>query len=208
MPTLGLETRIVDADVYENSIRRFREDKILLPRFSELADPRSIPEEIRQRLAEIDPDSPQPLNLFRIHWYNPLRKGRFRISPQYLELPSSLTGVAARIAVLPADTFPMIHAHKVLASYGCLAPRVITGQFDPFSQRAVWPSTGNYCRGGIAVSRILDCRGVAVLPEGMSQERFDWLEQWVADPQDTTPRDTGGMTKEERTWSAHRIFPA
>ena len=41
---------------------------------------------------------------------------------------------------------------------------------------AVWPSTGNYCRGGVAISRILGCRGVAVLPEGMSRERFEWLE--------------------------------
>jgi len=48
----------------------------------------------------------------------------------------------------------------------------------------VWPSTGNYCRGGVAISKILGCRGVAVLPEGMSQERFDWLSQWVSAPED------------------------
>jgi cysteine synthase len=99
-------------------------------------------------------------------------------------LPSSLTGVDARIVVALGDRFPMIHAHKVLAAYGCLAPRVVTGQFDPTSHRAVWPSTGNYCRGGVAISRIMGCRGVAVLPEGMSRERFTWLEDWVADPAD------------------------
>jgi cysteine synthase len=78
----------------------------------------------------------------------------------------------------------MIAAHKVLAAYGCLAPRIVTGQFDPTAHRAVWPSTGNYCRGGVAISRIMGCRGAAVLPEGMSRERFDWLEGWVADPAD------------------------
>ena len=78
----------------------------------------------------------------------------------------------------------MIGAHKVLAAYACLVPRLVTGQFDPAQDRAVWPSTGNYCRGGVAISRILGCRGVAVLPAGMSQERFDWLERWVADPAD------------------------
>jgi cysteine synthase len=78
----------------------------------------------------------------------------------------------------------MIHAHKVLAAYGCLAPRVVTGQFDPKRHRAIWPSTGNYCRGGVAISRIMGCRGVAVLPEGMSRERFEWLEKWVASPDD------------------------
>ena len=78
----------------------------------------------------------------------------------------------------------MIHAHKVLAAYGCLAPRIITGQFDPTRHKAIWPSTGNYCRGGVAISRIMECRGVAVLPEGMSRERFEWLDRWVSDPDD------------------------
>jgi cysteine synthase len=72
----------------------------------------------------------------------------------------------------------------VLAAYGCLAPRLVTGSFDPSQQRAIWPSTGNYCRGGVAISRLLGCRGVAVLPEGMSRERFDWLARWVIDPAD------------------------
>ncbi|MDH3248499.1 MAG: pyridoxal-phosphate dependent enzyme, partial [Acidimicrobiia bacterium] len=55
---------------------------------------------------------------------------------------------------------------------------------DPTRHRAIWPSTGNYARGGVAISKIMGCRGVAVLPEGMSQERFDWLEAWIADPSD------------------------
>ena len=89
-----------------------------------------------------------------------------------------------QIVVALADRFPMIGAHKVLASYGCLAPRIITGQFDPTRQRAIWPSTGNYCRWGVAISRLMGCRGVAVLPEGMSRERFAWLESWVEAPSD------------------------
>jgi cysteine synthase len=92
--------------------------------------------------------------------------------------------VDAPIVIALGDRFPMIRSHKVIAAYGCLAPRIVTGQFDPSSQRAVWPSTGNYCRGGVAISRIMGCRGVAVLPEGMSRERFAWLERWVADPSD------------------------
>src|SRR5207342_1954903 len=101
-----------------------------------------------------------------------------------IEIPSALSGVEARIVVAFGSLFPMIRAHKVLAAYACLAPRLVSGRFDPAKQRAVWPSTGNYCRGGVAISRILGCRGVAVLPEGMSRERFDWLERWVGDPAD------------------------
>ena len=104
--------------------------------------------------------------------------------PEHVVLPPALTGVESPIVVLFGDRFPMIGAHKVLAAYACLAPRVVTGQFDPTRHRAVWPSTGNYARGGVAISRIMGCRGVAVLPAGMSQERFDWLDRWVVDPSD------------------------
>jgi cysteine synthase len=99
-------------------------------------------------------------------------------------LPPELTGVPARILVAFGDRFPMIGAHKVLAAYGCLVPRLVTGQFDPTTHKAVWPSTGNYCRGGVAISRIVGCHGVAVLPAGMSRERFAWLEKWCLSPED------------------------
>jgi cysteine synthase len=182
VPKLGLETRIVDAGVHARTVARFREAGILLPTFAQLADPARIPEGVARAAAAADPDAPHAWNLFRVHWYNSPR-GRVEV-PEHLELPASLTGVDARILVALGDRFPMIRAHKVLAAYGCLVPRLITGQFDPTTHRAVWPSTGNYCRGGVAISRILGCRGVAVLPEEMSDERFRWLARWVASPED------------------------
>ena len=184
MARQGLERDLVDATVYQRAVDRFREAGIVMPTFAQLAQPATIPDAIEGRLASVDPDAPDPLNLFRTHWFNgPDRRARVGV-PQHLVLPSSLTGVDAPIVIALGDRFPMIAAHKVLAAYACLAPRIITGQFDPTSQRAVWPSTGNYCRGGVAISRIMGCRGVAVLPEGMSRERFAWLEGWVADPGD------------------------
>jgi cysteine synthase len=92
--------------------------------------------------------------------------------------------VAAPIVVALGCRFPLIGAHKVLAAYGCLIPRLVTGRFDPGHDRLVWPSTGNFCRGGIALSQILGARGIAILPEGMSRERFDWLERRVGRPKD------------------------
>ena len=184
MPKLGLETEIVDQAVYDNTISRFRTAGVRLPTFAELAEPRLIPDEITTRLAGVPRDEPDPLNLFRVHWYNAADPKALAAVPDHVVLPPTLTGVAAPIVVVLADLFPMIHAHKVLATYGCLAPRIVTGQFDPTRHKAVWPSTGNYCRGGVAVSRIMGCHGVAVLPEGMSRERFDWLESWVTAPED------------------------
>jgi cysteine synthase len=185
MPTLGVETGVVDRHAIDSCVERFRDARIVLPTFAQLADPFSIPPTTLEAIAEVDPNAPHPANLFRIHWHNAEDdESTLHPVPEHLLLPPALTGVEARIVVLPADRFPLISAHKVLASYGCLVPRLVTGQFDPARHRAVWPSTGNYCRGGVAVSRILGCRGVAVLPEGMSRERFRWLEDWVSDPAD------------------------
>ena len=173
-----------DRTAYERTVRRFRETRTILPTFSELIDPPTIPAAARAGLVGVAPDAPDARNLYRVHWHNAAdRRGTVAV-PEHVVLPTSITGVAAPIVVALGDRFPMIAAHKVLAAYACLVPRLVTGEFDPTTQRAVWPSTGNYCRGGVAISRILGCRGVAVLPEGMSRERFEWLEQWVVAPED------------------------
>lgn len=184
MAKLGLERDIVDRKVYDRAIKHFREAGIALPTFVQLADPSRIPEFVRTALAGVDADAPVPANLFRVHWWNDAARTGVAGAPGYVSLPGEITGVDAPILVAFGDRFPMIHAHKVLAAYACLAPRVVTGQFDPGLHRAVWPSTGNYCRGGVAISRSMGCRGVAVLPEGMSEERFRWLESWVSSPED------------------------
>lgn len=184
LPHLGLYDEVVDPDAYQRSAERFRSRGIILPTFSQLADPTTIPDSIGDRLPTVDPDAADPLNLWRVHWYNDsTRCGRSEV-PDHLELPSELTGVDARIVVVFGNRFPMIRAHKVLAAYSCLAPRVVAGAFDPTRDRAIWPSTGNYARGGVAISRIMDSRGVAVLPEGMSRERFEWLDEWIESESD------------------------
>ena len=184
MARLGLERTVVDTAVYENTVARFKEAGVLLPTIGQLKDPSTIPAAIKAKLKDVNPDSPHPLNLFRVHWFNDGARTGLVDVPEHIELPTALTGVKARIVLALGNRFPMINAHKVLAAYGCLVPRLVTGQFDPTRHRAVWPSTGNYCRGGVAISRILGCHGTAVLPENMSKERFDWLDKWVSDPSD------------------------
>jgi cysteine synthase len=177
---LGLATSVVDEASLANSAQRFAAQKIVLPTFAELAEPSRIPAAVTEG---VDKNAADPRNLFRVHWYNDLDGNRVEV-PDHVVLPPSLTGVESPIIVVFGDRFPMITAHKVLAAYSCFAPRVITGQFDPTRHRAVWPSTGNYARGGVAISRLMGSRGVAVLPAGMSKERFDWLDKWVVEPSD------------------------
>jgi len=160
----------------ENSVKRARERNIIIPTFAEMRDPSKMPEKVKAELKDIGLWDVNPRNLFRITWKNePKEKGGQFDGVNYIELPKSLTGVDARIIVLVGKWFPT-GAHKVGATFGCLVPRLVTGQFDPVTQKAVWPSTGNYCRGGAYNSTLLACESIAILPEGMSRERFDWLK--------------------------------
>jgi cysteine synthase len=169
--------RIVDPVVLAKAVGHFRSRGIILPTFAEQRDPESIPGAIKDQLKKIGLWDLHPLNLFRITWKNePREKGGLFGGVNYLELPRELTGVQARIVLLVGKWFPT-GAHKVGAAYGCLAPRLVSGQFDPTYHKAVWPSTGNYCRGGAFDSYIMGCTAVAILPELMSRERFDWLRE-------------------------------
>ncbi|NWF95226.1 MAG: pyridoxal-phosphate dependent enzyme [Candidatus Thorarchaeota archaeon] len=160
----------------ERTVKRCRERGIIIPTFEQMKHPESIPGAIRTQLGSIGLWDIVPQNLFRITWKNePVeRGGGFRDIPNYLEIPSELSGVDARIIGLVGKWFPT-GAHKVGATFGCLVPPLVTGQFDPTRHKAVWPSTGNYCRGGAYTSSLLACESIALLPEEMSQERFDWL---------------------------------
>ena len=166
----------------EHNIRIARENGVVIPTFENMIHPETVPQPIRDRLTHVGLWDVDPANLFRITWKNePVPTGGlYRSAPNYIELPPALTGVPARILCLPGKWFPT-GCHKVGASFGCLAPRLVTGQFDASSQKAVWPSTGNYCRGGAFNSKLLGVHGVAILPAGMSQERFDWLASIDAD---------------------------
>ncbi|NNL06029.1 MAG: pyridoxal-5-phosphate-dependent protein subunit beta, partial [Xanthomonadales bacterium] len=162
-------------DVLARNIERARERNILLPTFGQQKDPFRAPTDIMNRLQEIGLWDLDPANLFRITWKNEAKVhgGGFG-QGNWIEFPPALTGVDATIVGIVGKWFPT-GAHKVGAAYGCLVPRLVTGHFDPTRQKAVWPSTGNYCRGGAYDSALLACESIAILPEGMSKERFDWL---------------------------------
>jgi cysteine synthase A len=161
----------------ERAVARARERNIVIPTFHQMVDPSLVPAPVVEELAGIGLWEIHPRNLFRITWKNePVAQAGGFASVNALEFPPSLTGVPARIIALVGKWFPT-GAHKVGAAFGCLVPRLVTGQFDPTSQKAVWPSTGNYCRGGAYDSTLLACQSVAILPEQMSNERFEWLSR-------------------------------
>ena len=161
-----------------NNIAKAKENNIIIPTFAQMENPDLIPEKIKAKLANTGLWDVDPVNLFRITWKNEAKDfgGLYQSVPNYVEIPSVLSGVKCRILAMAGKWFPT-GCHKVGASFGCLAPRLVTGQFDATYHHAVWPSTGNYCRGGAFNSKLLACDSVAILPAEMSKERFDWLSK-------------------------------
>ena len=175
---MGAIDLTINKEGLEHNIAKAKENKILIPTIAQMQHPETIPEKVREKLKDVGLWDVNPLNLFRITWKNEPKEsgGLFQAVPNYIELPPELTGVPCRIVAMVGKWFPT-GCHKVGASFGCLAPRLVTGQFDVNIHKAVWPSTGNYCRGGAFNSRLLGAQGVAILPAEMSQERFDWLRE-------------------------------
>ncbi|NLA79459.1 MAG: pyridoxal-5-phosphate-dependent protein subunit beta, partial [Chloroflexi bacterium] len=135
-------------DKLDRAIQRARERKFIIPTMAQQKDPSLIPQDIKDRLKNIGLWDLHPLNLFRITWHNePVDFGGGFGGLNFIEFPTVFTGVDARIVGLVGKWFPT-GVHKVGAAYGCMVPSLVTGQFDPTTQKAVWPSTGNFCRGG------------------------------------------------------------
>jgi cysteine synthase len=199
---------MIDLTVYEDrlqrAVERARERNIIIPTFAQMKDPALMPEQIKKELRHVGLWDIDPRNLFRITWKNePVPEGGGFDGVNTLEFPSSLTGVDARIIALVGKWFPT-GAHKVGATFGCLAPRLVTGQFDPVYDKAVWPSTGNYCRGGAYDATLLSCESIAILPEGMSRERFEWLSKVAGEVIATPGSESNVKEIFDKTWELRR----
>ncbi len=197
----------IDEKILAKTVQRCRERGIIIPTLAQQKDPSLIPDKVLSRLTKVGMQDVHPLNLFRITWKNePVEHGGLFGSGTWIEFPSALTGVDARIVGLVGRHFPT-GAHKVGAGFGCLVPRLVSGQFDPTSQKAVWPSTGNYCRGGAFDCALLACQAVAILPEQMSQERFDWLRSIGAEVIATPGCESNVKEIYDKCWEIRKTRP-
>jgi cysteine synthase len=197
----------VDEKVLSRTIERCRERRILLPTFGQMRNPQAVPEKIKQRLKSVGLWDVDPVNLFRITWKNePIEHGGLFNDGNWIEFPPELTGVDARIIGLVGKFFPT-GAHKVGAAFGCLVPKLVSGQFDPTRHKAVWPSTGNFCRGGAFDSALVGCTAVAILPEEMSRERFAWLKEIGAEVIPTPGCESNVKEIYDKCWEIRRTRP-
>jgi len=188
----------------ESAVKRARERQIQIPTFAQMRDPSKIPVNAVEKLKGLGLWDVDPLNLWRINWHNEPKDSGGGFGPvNFIELPESLTGTRARVVAMVGRFFPT-GAHKVGAAFGCLVPRLVTGQFDPIRMKAVWPSTGNYCRGGAYDSALLGTESIAILPEGMSKERFEWLASIAGETIKTPGSESNVKEIFDKCWELKR----
>lgn len=202
---MDLNLTEINEDVVAKAAAQCRKKGVTIPTIAQMKDPSTIPASITNRLTEVGLWDMDPANLFRITWRNDPQSGLFN-DGNWVEFPSALTGVEARIIGLVGKYFPT-GTHKVGAAFGCLVPRLVTGQFDPTSQKAVWPSTGNFCRGGAFDSALLGCDSVAILPEEMSRERFEWLSKVATEVIATPGCESNVKEIYDKCWEIKRTRP-
>ena len=144
------------------------------PSFEEMLHPRLMDPAIRaEAIAVCDSDPLNPLNLYNITWRDPQDR------VYHIVLPRELTGVDAPIVVIYGRRFPS-GSHKVGAAYSVLLEEQLLGEVDPAVHTLVWPSTGNYGIGGAFIGCRMEYDSIVVLPEEMSQERFDRISNYGA----------------------------
>ncbi len=198
---------IVSEEILKKAIERARERNIIIPTYEEMRDPEKIPQKIKEELKNIGLWDTHPRNLYRITWKNePKRSGGGFNGVNFIEFPKELTGVKARIVMLIGKWFPT-GSHKVGATFGPLVSLLVTGKFDPTKHKALWPSTGNYCRGGVYDSNLLGCKSIAVLPEGMSKERFEWLKSMGAEIYPTPGSESNVKEVFDKSEELKKLYP-
>lgn len=142
------------------------------PTYEEMLHPWKIDDKVRKAALEMKEKDPlHPLNLYNITWRNEDN------SFNYFVLPREFTKTKANIVVMFAKNFPS-GSHKVGPTYSVLTEKTVDKEVDPHVHRLVWPSTGNYGVGGAFVSSRMSYRSLVILPEEMSQERFDLIHKY------------------------------
>lgn len=199
--------KIKNEEILKKAVERARERNIIIPTYEEMRDPQKVPQKIKEELKNIGLWDTHPRNLFRITWKNePKKFGGGFDGVNFIEFPKELTGVKSRIIMLIGKWFPT-GSHKVGATFGPLVSKLVIGEFDPTKHKALWPSTGNYCRGGVYDSNLLGCKSIAVLPEGMSKERFEWLKSMGAEIYPTPGSESNVKEVFDKSEELKRLYP-
>ncbi|MDD4237688.1 MAG: pyridoxal-phosphate dependent enzyme [Desulfotomaculaceae bacterium] len=162
------------------------------PTYEEMLHPRTIAPEVRGKaLKAANKDEMDPINLFNITWKDV--EGRVR----KIVLPKELTGVDANIVVLLGTYLPS-GSHKVGPAYTILTEGCVKGEIVPGEHTILSFSTGNFGIGVSYICRLLGCRAVVLMPDNMSQERYQQIRKYGAKIELTSSTASGVILAPER----------
>ena len=171
------------------------------PTYAEMRDPTLIPESVRREASSVaSSDELAQLNLFNINWKNT------GTDVEHLILPKELTGVQANIIVLSGRNFPS-GSMKVGPAYTTLAEAEVLNDLRPGDRRIIGPSTGNFGIGTAYVSALKGYQAVVVMPDTMSQERYERIRKYGGELDLTPGTESDVILTLERTHSEYVSKP-
>jgi cysteine synthase len=180
-----------------------RRDVVAGPTYAEMREPTQLPERLQRRAAiALAAEELAPVNLFNVTWRplpEPLGGGK-RVN--HLVLPRELTGVDANIIVLLGKDFPS-GSHKVGPAYATLAEAEAEGEIRPGEKQIIGPSTGNFGIGTAYVARLKGYQAIVVMPDTMSQERYDRIKRYGGELDLTPGTESDVILTLERT---HEVY--
>lgn len=141
------------------------------PTYQEMLNPNLLPGMVRERARAAAANELDPANLFNITWCDP--QGGIR----HVALPKELTGVEANILVMTGCGFPS-GSHKVGPAYATLMEGELAGEIHQGENTVIGPSTGNFGIGVAYISRLKGYPAIVIMPEQMSQERYQRIRQY------------------------------
>ena len=142
------------------------------PTYAEMRDPLLLPSDLRANAsAALTEDELAPVNLFNINW----KKNGSDV--ERIILPLELTGVQANIIVLSGRNFPS-GSMKVGPAYTTLAEAEALDGLRPGDRSIIGPSTGNFGIGTAYVSALKGYQAIIVMPDTMSQERYERIRKY------------------------------
>ena len=170
------------------------------PTYAEMRNPLLLPPSVRKAANDARKDELNPINLFNINWKNTSD------TPERIVLPKELTGIQANIVVLSGRTFPS-GSMKVGPAYATLAENEALHNLRPGDREVVGPSTGNFGIGTAYVSLLKGYQAVVVMPDNMSEERYDRIQKYKGRLDLTPGTESDVILTLERTHSEYISKP-
>lgn len=162
------------------------------PTYAEMKDPLLLPDAVRTASNAARAQEMDPLNLFNINW---------KLTGEGVDklvLPKALTGVDANIVVLSGRNFPS-GSMKVGPAYTTLAEAEAVEHLRPGDKTVIGPSTGNFGIGTAYISKLKQYRALVVMPDNMSDERYERIQKYGGDLDLTPGTESDVILTLERT---------